>query len=1204
MNAPRNIRFAVTLTLLSLLAMTLLGHHFILLPIQSAEKIILEEAHADLRKASSGFAQLSREAEKLSHQLADSLSLSGFDKLSSLSESSYFDGISVYHLDSLLAWSGFAPVPNKDDSIVRASNGLRLRQELSFGPDSLQSYRLITEKQIHRRDPLKLLDDSTAETYTHHLLGLNPASPVRFDFTEGTETDLMAKSTLITASGDTAGFAYFNNESLLLKSRLVRAEGKSISSLLIWMLVFILSLSGVFLFRFSNSILNLLLRHLMLGLFLGLVLAGVFSLPLLFFDVTGLAYPAINAVFSLLTLGLILLIQYPLSKLSTEELPSEKACHFYLLYPLLLLMLSLFAVPGIIENIFKHQLYGFHELSILPSLSLFIFYLSCGFFALGWLRLLSVFRFAPVFSKLRRPDFLTLPRFFLLGCLIASALFYGLINAELEKQKKVRIAEYKNEFLNSSVESAQNIIFELVNGAATYLDDLSREDLKNRPAFVQQRLQQGSGVFFRSEWLEYSYDIRLIDADGELIASYSSDLDTPAWTRVFDMSSLVIPYETERITRELNRPIVRSRPYNDLPIKYSSFRRAWIPLYEQDTESNTIIAWVLCTLYKEPSKFEKPLRSLVTLTEQPQSAQDAVLISLYENGNLQRSRVFGFPGSLEHELKLPLDIQQADADSIRILRDFVQENRIEDQYIRTDNGNWLRITQTLQSQDRHIFQITRFFLVIFITGFLMSLILGLAGLESMKIFRKSRRFQHMLIDRVMYAIVICLFGLLLVSSEASEKQNQIRLLSNLENQLDNLADALLLESQIQADEPSLERATFPLSIDASLFEEGRLLESTAPQMYNLNLLPSVVPFKFHRLMQENPREVLTEELNLGGEKILIGYKKLPDSDQIIAIPTFTRSPVYNNLLLSNSSYLLGFYVVIFGLFILASALIARQLTRPIEIVREALGKTGEGSLDTTLPVITEDEIGSLSKAYNEMQSRLKAARDELSKAERDRAWKEMAQQVAHEIKNPLTPMKLSIQHLERKLKSGEYDPEVLNKQVKELTQNIITQINALDKIASDFSTFARPVDQPFENISLNDLMDELISLYGHYEDRNIEIRSPKKKFETRGVADDLRAALINLIKNAIEATPDQGNIRVKLSTRKGEALITVKDDGKGIPEELKSKIFNPNFSTKTSGTGLGLAISHKIIQTHQGSITFSTKKNKGTTFYVYLPLAE
>jgi hypothetical protein len=231
-----------------------------------------------------------------------------------------------------------------------------------------------------------------------------------------------------------------------------------------------------------------------------------------------------------------------------------------------------------------------------------------------------------------------------------------------------------------------------------------------------------------------------------------------------------------------------------------------------------------------------------------------VLISIYENGKLLRSRVFGFPGPLEHEAQLGEDILQADSDSIRIITDFEQESGIEETYIRMANGNWLRVSQTLRSQDRHIFQITRFFLIIFMTGFLLSLIMGLAGVESMKIFRKSRRFQHMLIDRVMYAIVLCLFGLLLASSKASEEQNRIRLVSNLENQLDNLADALLLESQIQADEPSLERATFPLALDASLLENGRQLESTAPQMYNLRLLPYVVPFEFYRRMQQNSRK--------------------------------------------------------------------------------------------------------------------------------------------------------------------------------------------------------------------------------------------------------------------------------------------------------------------------------------------------------------
>jgi signal transduction histidine kinase len=1202
MNAHRNIPLTVALSLLAILALLLLGHHYVLLPKQAAVENVRRSAFNELKSASAAFARLSDEFSSRSIQLSDSLShLSGSEL--SLPADPFFDGISVYKNDSLLAWQGFAPLLDDSAAIVKDSGGSRFRKILNFSKsDSGEVYSLVTEKQLSQRDPLEILEYSS--DFTHRLLGLEKPSAVIFDFTGVRSQNILAQASLITQQGDTAGIAFIEAPALSRYQAKLNKIGKSRSSLILWILILYLCLTGALIFSFTSIEVSLLIRHLLLYLFAILNIAGVFSLPGTIVESVALGASSVKALFFLVTLGLILLMHYELSKKSLGVLKTGLQTNLYVLLVILVLVLSLLLLPDAIDTVFEKDLPGIHQLTMLPDVSLLLFYLGCGVFALGWFRLLSVIRFTPLIRNPGWPDVLTHPRTFLIGCLIAAGGFYFLVNQSLEQKKNERIEAYKNEFLTSSVESAQNIIFELINSAYIYLSDLSEEDINNRPALVQQKLQQGSRVFFRPEWLEYSYDLRIIDRSGKLIAAYSSDLDTPAWTRVFDMSSLEIPYETERITRELNRPIVRSRPYNDLPVKYSTFRRAWIPIYEKDPESTKIIAWILCTLYKEPSKFEKPLRSLTAFSARPESRQDAVLISLYENGKLQRSRFFGFPGQLEHEERLPELIEKADTDSIQVVSETRNQNRLQEQFVRKGDDKWMRISRSLQSRDRHIFQITRFFLVLFIAGFVLSLPLSLAGLQSFKIFRKSRRFQHMLIDRVMYAIIICLFGLLLVSSEASEQQNRNRLFLNLQNQLENLADAMMLESQIQADEPSLERATFPLDLDASLFENGILVESTAPQMYNLALIPSVVPFGLYKQLQENGTSILIDELKLGGEDILIGYKKLPESNQIIAVPTFIRSPVYINLLLSNSAYLLGFYVIIFGLFIVASALIARQLTRPIEKVREALARAGEGSLDTTLPVISEDEIGSLSTAFNEMQSKLKKAREELSKAERDAAWKEMAQQVAHEIKNPLTPMKLSIQHLERKLQSGDYDPVQLGKEVHKLTTKIIAQINALDNIASDFSNFARPVERPFEEIVLNELMEELKALYGHYDEPEIEFIIPRKKINSFGVADDLRAALINLIKNAIEATSPEGIIKVKLGSRKGEALITIKDDGEGIPEELRDKIFNPNFSTKTSGTGLGLAISHKIILTHKGRITFSTKKNKGTTFYVYLPLSE
>ncbi|NIQ10493.1 MAG: HAMP domain-containing protein, partial [Aliifodinibius sp.] len=173
---------------------------------------------------------------------------------------------------------------------------------------------------------------------------------------------------------------------------------------------------------------------------------------------------------------------------------------------------------------------------------------------------------------------------------------------------------------------------------------------------------------------------------------------------------------------------------------------------------------------------------------------------------------------------------------------------------------------------------------------------------------------------------------------------------------------------------------------------------------------------------------------------------------------------------------------IFSFFILGASLISTQLTSPLEALRKGLKKISGGNLETTLPVKSQDEIGSLINAYNIMVYRLKDLQTDLAEAEREAAWKEMAQQVAHEIKNPLTPMKLNLQHLERQISHSDANLSTLKPKIRSLTANIIEQIESLNKIASDFSKFAKPVEQEFEPIEMNELVSQIGDLYGSERD--------------------------------------------------------------------------------------------------------------------------
>jgi nitrogen fixation/metabolism regulation signal transduction histidine kinase len=240
--------------------------------------------------------------------------------------------------------------------------------------------------------------------------------------------------------------------------------------------------------------------------------------------------------------------------------------------------------------------------------------------------------------------------------------------------------------------------------------------------------------------------------------------------------------------------------------------------------------------------------------------------------------------------------------------------------------------------------------------------------------------------------------------------------------------------------------------------------------------------------------------------------------------------------------------------------------------------------------------------YNRMVKQLEKSADALARSEREGAWREMARQVAHEIKNPLTPMKLSIQYLQKSIDNNSGN-------VKDLTANVaktlVEQIDHLSKIAFDFSQFANIGNTQPELIDLHEVLSSLGDLYRVND--NLELRLNMNNGDIRLYADktQINRLFTNLFQNAVEACTTKDKCCIVINAVRNQSVVTVsvQDNGEGIPAEMHSKIFTPNFTTKSSGTGLGLAICKGIVEQAKGRIWFETKKGEGSTFYVELPLA-
>lgn len=283
--------------------------------------------------------------------------------------------------------------------------------------------------------------------------------------------------------------------------------------------------------------------------------------------------------------------------------------------------------------------------------------------------------------------------------------------------------------------------------------------------------------------------------------------------------------------------------------------------------------------------------------------------------------------------------------------------------------------------------------------------------------------------------------------------------------------------------------------------------------------------------------------------------------------------------------------------------VANSITEPINRIGEGLRNLRLGG-NAPLSWKNRDEIGLLVDEYNTALAKLEGSTRQLRKAEREGAWRDMAQQVAHEIKNPLTPMKLSVQHL---LRAYQADPEAIGPLLQRMSGTLIEQIEGLTKIANEFSNFANMPVAQLERLNISELLRSVADLFAHQENKvELLLDLPTQDYFVVADRDQLLRVFNNLLTNAVQAIPDgrPGQINLQLKSMSDRIQLLVKDNGTGIPATLQEKVFYPYFTTKSSGTGIGLSICRNIIEQFGGRIYFETKEQQGTSFYVELQAAK
>ncbi len=307
--------------------------------------------------------------------------------------------------------------------------------------------------------------------------------------------------------------------------------------------------------------------------------------------------------------------------------------------------------------------------------------------------------------------------------------------------------------------------------------------------------------------------------------------------------------------------------------------------------------------------------------------------------------------------------------------------------------------------------------------------------------------------------------------------------------------------------------------------------------------------------------------------------------------------------------LIGFFFVfslpIFFISVLVSLLLTERIISPIVSLEEATQRVAEGDFSFRILTRSRDELSNLVDSFNVMIAELDHSRKKLLQAERITAWQEIAQRLAHEIRNPLTPIKLSAQRILRK--HQEAGAEGFGRVLEGSVSAIIGEVESLEKLLRDFSDFAKlPVPQP-KPVVLKGLVDDVASMYANLSGSvRISTEEIKESVVVNVDRDQMKQVFANLFKNAIQAMPYGGLLSLRVDTvRKGHSAyyrIAVSDTGMGIEEKDLQRIFDPYFTTKKDGTGLGLAIAQRIVFDHNGNIWVESEKNEGTTFFIDLPL--
>jgi signal transduction histidine kinase len=690
--------------------------------------------------------------------------------------------------------------------------------------------------------------------------------------------------------------------------------------------------------------------------------------------------------------------------------------------------------------------------------------------------------------------------------------------------------------------------------------------------------------FFSNYWNRYEVDFFFYDANFNPIASYAS-------LQEGNLSRLqgIIANSSEQ--SELNPALYYVTDYSD--------KLSYIIKQPVSTEQDSLIGYVFCTLKSKiiPQEIGFP-RLLLNEESRVFFPLENYSMAKYVGGRLvSRYGAFNYP--------LTKNAFLAD---FKTNTGYVNDQSFGHFIL---NGEYNRTVVLSKTSAEFTQKLTAFSLLFTLFGFLILLSSVFSGklVPDLSRIKLAFKIQLVLISLVFFSLLFLSIG---TGSFVKEQYREYRdglIREKLGSVNMELIQKLGFEKELNRAkmgsylEYLLQKFSNVFMTDINLYGlKGNLLASSRSEIYNLGLISEQMKPRAFRNVGFKKKSVYIHEETIGTLRYLSAYIPLQNNeDEVIAyinLPYFAKQNEFESEIAGFLSAIINIFVLLLALSVVVSIFITNRITEPLKRIQASIAELRLGKSSSPIVYRGNDEIGALVKEYNTKLKELEENTVKLAQTEREVAWREMAKQVAHEIKNPLTPMKLRLQHLQRAFDPNDPDAK---ERLSNVAESIIEQIDALTIIANEFSNFAKLPKPNEQYIDLNSVIKSVATTFADSDNVVIETQLAEDAAMVFADKDLMIRVFNNLVKNAVQAIPVErkGKILIKVTNNNGIIHAFVRDNGSGVPEEMNDKIFAPNFTTKSTGMGLGLAMVKQIIESHNGHISFESDEN-GSTFSIEL----